>query len=215
MEEAVERLVARTEENRAASWKVQAQLGARHNLCDWEAVFSPYDDPTYAWVLEHVHDQDTVLEIGAGDLRLALQLAGRAKAVYAVEINPQLVATALETIGSALPHNLYVTCANALDLAIPVGVTVAVLLMRHCQHLAHYFDLLQKAGCQRLITNTRWKSGVEVIDLRKERLPFEEVEEGWYACRCGAVGYVGEGTLCEAPPFEVLNCPHCDCSLLS
>ncbi|MBM4429608.1 MAG: rRNA adenine methyltransferase [Chloroflexi bacterium] len=209
IDQALHRLVARTEESRALSWQAQAQLGARYGLSDWEAVFSPYDEQTYALVLDHVHDQDTVLEIGAGDLRLALLLASRARAVYAVEVNPLLVWMALETIGPALPHNLHVTCTDALNMDIPCGVTVAVLLMRHCQHLAGYFDRLEAAGCERLITNARWKSGVEVIDLQGSRRPFVEVHEGWYVCRCGAVGYVGEGSRAETLPWEVRDCPHC------
>jgi hypothetical protein len=102
-----------------------------------------------------------------------------------------------------------VVCANALDFPIPPGITVAVLLMRHCRHFGQYFDRLQAAGCQRLLTNARWESGVEVVDLEAPRLPFEQVHEGWYACRCGAVGYVGSGTRADAPPVEVAACPAC------
>ena len=73
----------------------------------------------------------------------------------------------------------------------------------------HYFDHLQSAGCRRLLTNARWRSGVEMVDLTAPRLPFEQVREGWYACRCGAVGYVGQGERSDAPAVEVSDCPAC------
>jgi len=209
MEEVIRRLAACTEENRVQFQEGFAVFAARHGLSDWEGWFSPYDDDTYAPVLHKVKKRDIVLDLGAGDLRLALRLAERARRVYAVEINPVVLGTALHEIGFDLPCNLHVVCANALDVAIPPGVTVAVLLMRHCQHFGEYFNRLQAAGCQRLITNARWKSGVEVVDLTCPRLPFEQVQEGWYACQCGAVGYVGQGERSESPAIEVSDCPAC------
>jgi SAM-dependent methyltransferase len=209
MEEVIRRLAASTEEKRAQFRGDFAAFAVRHDLCDWEGWFHPYDDETYGFVLQHIQEHDTVLDIGAGDLRLALQMALRAKRVYAVEVNPLLVGMALEEIGLDLPRNLHVTCANALDVTFPRDASVAVLLMRHCQHFAAYFDRLQAVGCQRLITNVRWKSSVEVIDLTAPRVPLDQVQEGWYACRCGAVGYVGQGERSEAPAVEVLDCPVC------
>jgi SAM-dependent methyltransferase len=209
MEEVVRRLAASTEENRVQFQEHLADFAARHHLLDWEGWFSPYDDDTYAVVLGKIQDQDIVLDIGAGDLRLALQMAARSRWVYAVEVNPLLIGTALQEIGLDLPRNLHVICANALDVPVPSDVTVAVLLMRHCQHFAAYVECLQAAGCQRLITNVRWKSGVEVIDLTRAPLPFAELKEGWYACRCGAIGYVGRGERSEAPATEVAGCPSC------
>lgn len=209
MEEVVRRLAARTEENRVQFREDLADFATRHHLLDWEGWFSPYDDDTYAVVLAAIQDHDIVLDIGAGDLRLALQMAGRARRVYAVEVNPLLIGTALQQIGLDLPRNLHVICANALDVPIPSDVTVAVLLMRHCQHFATYCERLLAAGCQRLITNVRWKSGVELIDLARMPMPFAELKEGWYACRCGAIGYVGCGERPEAPAMEVVDCPSC------
>lgn len=209
MQEVVRRLAARTEENRAQSLGDVVGFATRHDLVDWEGRFSPYDADTYALVLETIQDYDIVLDIGAGDLRLALQMAARARRVYAVEVNPLLVGAALGEIGLDLPRNLHVICANALDVPVPPHVTVAVLLMRHCQHFAAYFDRLQAVGCQRLITNGRWKSGLEVIDLAAVRVPFPQVEEGWFACKCGAVGYVGRGHRPEGFAVEVLDCPSC------
>lgn len=181
----------------------------RHDLDEWEGQFSPYDEELYRAVLEHVAPTDVVMEIGAGDLRLALWLAQQVWQVYAVEVNPLLVAQVLGRIGLSLPRNLAVICANALDFPFPLGVTVGVLLMRHCRHFGHYFDRLQAGGCRWLLTNARWKYDLEVIDLTAPRVPFAELLEGWYACRCGAVGYVGEGNCPDANPVEVTDCPSC------
>ncbi len=186
-----------------------ATFARRHGLSDWEGWFSSYDDETYDVVLNHLTPQDVVLDIGAGDLRLALRMARCARVVYAVEVNPLVVAQALTTIGLDLPRNLRVICANALDFPIPDETTLAVLLMRHCQHFDAYFDRLRAAGCRCLVTNARWKSGVEAIDLMAHRVPFDDLREGWYACRCGAVGYVGDGSRPEAIPIEVAACPAC------
>ncbi len=182
----------------------------RHDLDEWEARFSPYDEELYCAVLEHVTPMDVVVEIGAGDLRLALRLSQCVQQVYAIEVNPLLVARSLERIGLSLPRNLAVICANALDFPIPAGVTVGILLMRHCRHFGCYFDRLQSSGCRWLLTNARWKSGLEVIDLKAPRTPFTELAESWYACRCGTVGYVGTGNCADLDPVEVADCPACN-----
>lgn len=186
-----------------------ARFAERHDLTDWEGWFSPYDDQIYEAVLSHIGSEDVVLDVGAGDLRLALRMAEQAQKVYAVEINPLLLSWALEIIGLDLPRNLHAICANALDVPIPSDVTTAVLLMRHCQHFHTYIDRLQAAGCQRLLTNARWRTGIELINLTAPGVPFEGVHEGWYACRCGGTGYVGKGTRSNAPPVEVASCPAC------
>ena len=225
MDSVISRLEAGVEENRTQFQEGFDAFATRHGLTDWEGWFSPYDEETYDFVLQSIGQDDVVIEIGAGDLRLALQLAERARRVYAVEVNPLLVGAALQAIGLALPRNLLVICANALDIPFPAGITVAVLLMRHCQHFGRYVDKLRAAGCQRLLTNARWKSGVESIDLTRPGVPFGEVSEGWYACCCGAVGYVGPSTVpfdklrtslrtgrgeqSDAPPVEVIDCPAC------
>lgn len=203
------RLESRTEVHRIQFREGFSAFARLHGLEDWEGWFSPYDEEIYRTVLAWVGEDDVVLEIGAGDLRLSLQLAEKVRLVYAVEVNPLLLASSLEEIGFELPRNLFVICANALDFPVPPEITVAVLLMRHCRHFGVYFARLQKAGCRRLITNARWKSGVEQIDLTAPRLPLSCLKEGWYACACGAVGYVGEGDLVDAPPVEVIDCPHC------
>ena len=58
---------------------------------DWEAAFAPYDDETYQFVVERLTPQDVVLDIGAGDLRLARRLAAIAQQVYAVEKNAAVI----------------------------------------------------------------------------------------------------------------------------
>jgi hypothetical protein len=209
MKDLLSRMAASTEARRVQFGEDFEAFAREQGLLDWEGWFHPYDDETYGAVLRNVGPSDVVLEIGAGDLRLALQLAQRARRVYAVEVHARLLGWAMRDIGRQLPHNLHVLNANALEVEVPPHVTVATLLMRHCAHLSTYLDRLQAAGCQRLITNARWKSGVEVIDLTAERTPFAEVSEGWYACRCGAVGYVGKGERSEADAVEVSDCPSC------
>lgn len=171
--------------------------------------FSPYPDEVYDNVLAHLRPEDVVLDIGAGDLRLALRMAAKARAVYAVEVNPLIAAHALRIIGLDLPRNLHVICANALDLPIPSDVTVGVLLMRHCQHFQEFVCRLQDAGCRRLLTNARWRTGVETIDLDAPAAPIDSVHEGWYTCRCGGTGYIGTGERPDAAPVEVSSCPAC------
>ena len=217
MDSVISRLEADVEGKRTQFQEGFDAFAARHGLTDWEGWFSPYDEETYDLVLQSIGPDDVVIEIGAGDLRLALRLAQRARRVYAVEVNPLLVGAALQAVGFDLPRNLLVVCANALDIAFPADITVAVLLMRHCQHFGRYVDKLRAAGCQRLLTNARWKSGVESIDLTRHGGPFGEVSGGWYACRCGAVGYVGpstalrtgQGEQSDASPVEVTDCPTC------
>ena len=177
---------------------------------DWEAAFAPYDEETYRAVLAQITPHDVVLDIGAGDLRLARRLAGVARHVIAWELQPDLLARAPRP----LPDNLTSVVADARTEPVPAGVTVAVLLMRHCQHYALYVSKLRAADCKRLISNVRWRMGVEVVDL-SPGVPFASVEIGWYACRrCGAVGFAGqdasqvnEATLNQVTDVE--GCPSC------
>jgi hypothetical protein len=196
--------------------RVQLQEGfadftARHGLTDWEGWWSPYSEKIYRFVLDHVLPEDTVLEIGAGDLRLALCLAEQVRRVYAIEVNPCILGAVLPEIGHNMPRELIAICGNALDIPFPPDVTVAVLLMRHCQHFAHYVAKLREVGCRRLITNARWGMGVEVVDLSPGE-DFAAIEAGWYACKCGAVGFVAPAdvsTWTEEPAVEVEQCPRC------
>ncbi len=173
----------------------------------WEAAWAPYDEATYAAALELIAPNDLVLDIGAGDLRFAKRAAGRARAVFAIERRAELLST-------PLPPNLVVICGDALSVPFPPRITVGVLLMRHCRHFREYVAKLLEVGCIRLITNARWRMGVEQIEFDKPRLPFENLHAGWYACLCGATGFVassGESASAEAFDLvtEVAGCPGC------
>lgn len=185
-------------------------FAARHELEDWEGWWSAYDEATYQAVLAAIRPDDVALEIGAGDLRLALRLAERARSVIAVEVNPVLVGKALTRIGYALPRSVHVVCGNALDLTWPPQVSVAVLLMRHCRHFAVYATRLERSGCRRLITNARWGMGVEAIDFAAAQ-PWSAFQGGWYACLCGRVGFEGGVAWADgmAEAVTVRDCPAC------
>jgi 16S rRNA A1518/A1519 N6-dimethyltransferase RsmA/KsgA/DIM1 with predicted DNA glycosylase/AP lyase activity len=126
----------------------------------WETIHAPYDQPTYQAVLDQLGPQDIILDIGAGDLRLARQMAKIARKVYAVEINARVLSQL-----DPLPANLIALCADARALDFPSDVTTGVLLMRHCTCFSLYAEKLHKAGSTRLITNARWRMGVEVVHL--------------------------------------------------
>jgi len=181
---------------------------------EWEFCWAPYDLPTYKLVLDQLFSKDIVLEIGAGDLRLARKMAALTRKVYALEINRSILDNGLIT-ATPLPWNLIPIWADARTFDFPFDITSGVLLMRHCTHFQLYAEKLRDGGCRRLITNTRWGMNVEVIDLQAARIPFEKVELGWYACWCGAVGFkpgpaekITSET--EAIIHEVINCPNCE-----
>lgn len=191
---------------------------------DWEAAWAPYDEETYAWVVERVRPGERVLDIGAGDLRLAIRLAERGALAVALERRADVLELGLEQLGdsrrrlrwgrplSLLGGRLVVVLADAGDWPFP-PVESAVLLMRHCSRFPHYVSKLRAAGCRRLFTNARWRLGVEEMNLLAGR-PFDSVEIGWYACRCGAVGFrEGEPGRIDATTLgrvhEVESCPAC------
>ena len=177
---------------------------------DWESAWAPYDEPTYADALALIRPDDVALDLGAGDLRLARRIAARCRGVVALEQQAAVLAQGERT---TLPANLTAVCADALTWPLPEGITVAVLLMRHCTHFAAYAERLRQAGCWRLITNARWRVGVEAVDL-KAGAPWNAAVGGWYACRCGAVGFkalaAAELTAARLQQTqEVLDCPLC------
>ncbi len=168
---------------------------------DWEAAFAPYDEQTYRDALALLNPNDIVLDIGAGDLRFAKRAAERVTQVIAIEQR-------VELIPENLPCNIQVICGDAREIEFPKNISVAILLMRHCQHFSHYREKLERVGCKKLITNARWGMDVELIDLDAPRLSFSNFDGGWYACQCGAVGFkvTNESVQLVA---EVRNCPAC------
>ncbi len=192
-----------------------AAFAARRGLSPWEVWYAPYDPAVYAFVLERLQPEDVVLDIGAGDFRLALAAARRVRKVYAVEVHPTLVANFLHRMGAALPSNLQVVCANALEFPFPSDVTAGILLVRHSEHFADFFSRLRAVGAQRLFTNARWHMGVELVDLQAPRMSLDAAPPGWYACACGAVGFKEPASWDD--PYtetvhEVATCPRCRAS---
>ena len=183
---------------------------------DWEAAFAPYDEATYQFVVERITPQDVVLDIGAGDLRLARRLAAIAQQVYAVEKNAAVIVSPPNQRETCWPDQLSVIHEDAFSWRYPPDVTVAVLLMRHCTQ-EHFAQIVQRltteTKCQRLLTNARWKMSVEEMPIRSG-VPYDPDRIGWYACRCGAVGFTpGDPQVITAQLLadvsEVVNCPSC------
>ena len=188
-----------------------ATTASAAGLLHWESMWAPYDEAINRQVLNWVDPTDTVLDIGAGDLRLAHRLAGKVRRVYAIEQNQSL---ATLPTWSPPAGNLTLIWGDAYRVPFPAGITTGLLLMRHCQGISTLADKLRSIGCRRLITNARWRVGVELIDLFSQPTPYATVAMGWYACRCGATGFV------EGPPekltpqvesavHEVISCPAC------
>lgn len=183
------------------------------SAADWEAMYAPYDQSTYQAALEFLKPEDVVLDLGAGDLRFSREMARIANKVYAVEINNLVLQQGLAS-RDLLPDHLISIHADARVLDFPIGITVGVLLMRHCTHFRLYLEKLRRAGARRLITNARWHMSVEEIDLQAERASFSETGMGWYACLCGATGFkVGPAEQwsneMDRVTHEVVDCPQC------
>ena len=177
-------------------------------LDQWEARWAPYDEETYQTALDYVQPDDVVLDIGAGDLRLARRMANMARRVIAIEMQPGLLANQ-----APLPNNLTVLCADARYVPWPSGITLGLLLMRHCTYVGLYANRLRALGCQRLVTNARWGLDVELVDLGP-RVAWTCVDWGWYACLCGQTGFLPthpeqltESRLEQVA--EVETCPAC------
>ena len=158
-------------------------------------------------LMQPIAEQDEALEEA-----LVHTIAGIAKQVYAIEMQPDLL-----TGFAFLPANLTVLCADARSVPWPENITLGVLLMRHCTHVQLYASRLRAVGCRRLVTNARWGLDVELVELG-QRAAWNSVNTGWYACTCGQTGFV------PGPPeqltedrleqiAEVENCPACDSRL--
>jgi SAM-dependent methyltransferase len=185
-------------------------MSALGSPSDWELRWAPYDQPTYDLVLAQLKPSDVVLDIGAGDLRLARQAAARVQRVYAIERNTRL----LGGVRLNLPSNLTLIEGDALTLTFPTGITCGILLMRHCTHYALYAGKVRKSGAARLITNARWRMSVESVDLLNPGCPHVQLPFGWYACQCGATGFKPGPADALTPEniktiHEVCSCPDC------
>jgi len=183
-------------------------------ISDWEKIWSPYDEDLYKVVLDTVEPEDVVLAIAAGDLRLARRVAEKCKCVYAFELNTEIIAAGLKKHGQPVPENLLVINVDARDYPFPDGITAGVLMMRHCQSVELYVEKLVDAGAGRLITNARWRFGVEIIDLTSPRIDYSALNIGSYACKCGSVGFKPGRIELLTPGIEntineVSNCPVC------
>src|SRR5215208_3156094 len=180
---------------------------------DWEAMYAPYDQSTYQAVLALLKPQDIVLDIGAGNLQFSRRMAQVTSKVYAVEVNASLLQQGLDS-STALPDNLIPIPADARKLDVPTGISVGVLLMRHCTHFRYYSTKLRLAGAERLITNARWRMNVEEVNLQGEGTSFNNTAMGWYACSCGATGFkTGPieqwSSEMDQETHEVIDCPQC------
>lgn len=160
-------------------------MDAGQALRFWESLWAPYDQATYDFVLDQLEPDEVILDIGAGDLRLARQMAKRVRHVFAIENNPLLN----QSNRLNLPANLTLIEGDAVELVFPQKITSGVLLMRHCTHFRLYADKLRQAGARRLFTNARWRLGVECVDLLTPRPSYEQLRSGWYACWCGQTGF--------------------------
>ncbi len=183
------------------------------SVLDWEAMHAHYDSSTYQSALALLRPDDVVLDIGAGDLQFSKQMAQTVKKVYAIEVNESVLRQGMNS-SDPLPDNLIPVCADARALDFPTDVTLGVLLMRHCTSFYLYFEKLRLSGAQRLIANARWRMGIEEINLLATRKSFTDLELGWYACSCGAVGFkVGPAEQwseeMDRVTHEVFDCPQC------
>lgn len=176
----------------------------------WESLWAPYDQATYDFVLNRLEPDEIILDIGAGDLRLARQMAQRVRQVFAIEINPTL--NHINRLD--LPDNLTLIEGDALVLEFPKLVNSGVLLMRHCTHFINYAEKLIQVGARRLFTNARWRMGVEMVDLLAPHLTYEQIPFGWYACWCGQTGFkpgpVDQFTFASLEiEHQIIDCPAC------
>lgn len=180
---------------------------------EWSKRWAPYSEDVYRDALAALKPGQLVLDIGAGDLRFARMAAAAGCRVIAVEIQQEIVERGLTN--GPLPGGLTVVTADAREWTFPPGLDAAVLLMRYCDSYAHYVEKLRAVGCPVLITNARWRMGVEVVPLTRAAV-YGKAPIGWYACVCcGATGFIPGAPALITPEVEqrmtnVEGCPACD-----
>lgn len=113
--------------------KACTEFQEKHGMKGWEIFFVP-ETENYADCLEQLSRNDVVFDVGAGDLRFDLVIAEKVRKVYAVEIDPVILSSALRIIGWNMPVNLTVICGSAFEMELPGDVTVVTCLMIHRQH---------------------------------------------------------------------------------
>lgn len=196
----------------ASGWLSRCSAGPKLEL-DWSALWAPYDEPTYQAALAYLRPGETLIDIGAGDLRFARRAAAKGCHVYAVEWQVEIIRRGVVG-GEPLPPNLTIILADAQKLPFPTTVETGVLLMRHCEHYALYVEKLRAVGCKHLITNARWRMSVERVPLCLAS-PFRDDRMGWFACvRCGSIGFLSGDPAELTPEIEqttvnVEGCPKC------
>lgn len=179
---------------------------------DWATQWAPYSTDTYEEALALLRPGQLILDIGAGDLRFARRAVARGCRVIAVEQQATVVERGRR--GGPLPPGLTVVVADARQWPFPAALGAAVLLMRHCADYALYVAKLRAVGCPTLITNARWRLGVEAVPLGTAGA-YSEAEIGWYACvACGRTGFTAgdPSELTAAVERRVRNvegCPAC------
>jgi SAM-dependent methyltransferase len=98
------------------------------------------------------------LEVGAGDCRLALAVAERAKQVYAVDVSAEVSA------GAQFPPNFSFRLSRGTDIPVPmnsVDVAYSFQLMEHIhpddavEQLGNIYNALAPGGCYVCITPNR------------------------------------------------------------
>nr|MBN1228175.1 class I SAM-dependent methyltransferase [Anaerolineae bacterium] len=175
----------------------------------WDSLWAVYDDSTYQEALSLIQPGSVILDIGAGDLRFARMMVKKGCRVIAVECQANIVKRCRETL-----DGIQVVVADAREWPFPTQLDAAVLLMRHCQDFGLYVQKLRACGCPILITNARWRMGVEAVSL-SQAATYNPDRAGWSACmRCGAVQFILTEDAYDQPDIDVAvtnveGCPQC------
>ncbi len=111
-------------------------------------MWAPYGETTYRGVLDRIEPHDIVMDICAGDLRLARRRAMTCRWVYALEIQSAILDQVCSDESDRFPKNLTVRPGDARCMPFPEDVTTGVLLMRHRNHFHLYADKLKVVGAK-------------------------------------------------------------------